>query len=217
MNDGSLYAPIFQKEDLVSGICRILLNLCWKNGFWDTTKWGEWDIWVGVLVAHNKRFTYFRNNHFEVGHKSKMEFWHNIGCGDRSLKKAYPELCSIIRLQEALIVDLLVLSNGILQWNVSIFKNVQDWEIDAFSKFYNLIYSTHTGGREREFKTRFLDVTPKKGGSTSAPPTKPWTCITKSYVQFKEMLSHCHRLALCMQRVRSPWTIDHLLLLVRLL
>lgn len=46
-------------------------------------------------------------------------------------------------MKEASIVDLLILSLGAPQWNVIFFRDVQDWEVDAFLEFYDLVYSIH--------------------------------------------------------------------------
>jgi len=46
--------------------------------------------------------------------------------GDQPLKEAFPVLFSIACRKEAWVVDNMMSSNGILQWNVSFVRLVQD-------------------------------------------------------------------------------------------
>jgi hypothetical protein len=45
-----------------------------------------------------EKFNFFR---FEVGVGSKVSFWHDLWCGDSSLKLCYPMLFSIARHKDA--------------------------------------------------------------------------------------------------------------------
>jgi hypothetical protein len=44
--------------------------------------------------------------------------WHDWWCGDRSLKQCFPVLFSIVRNKHAMVVDNLVVHNGVIQCNV---------------------------------------------------------------------------------------------------
>jgi len=38
-------------------------------------------------------------------------------------------------------VDNLLSSNGVIQWNVSFVRSVQDWEVDLVLEFFEVLYS----------------------------------------------------------------------------
>jgi hypothetical protein len=50
-----------------------------------------------------------------VGDGSHISFWHDWWCGDRSLKQCFPVLFSIVRNKDAMVVDNLVVHNGVIQ------------------------------------------------------------------------------------------------------
>jgi len=76
-----------------------------------------------------------------VGDGSKLRFWHDAWCGDQPLKEAFPKLFGIARSKEAWVVDNMLFSNGVIQWNVSFVKAVQDWEVDLEFAFFGVLYS----------------------------------------------------------------------------
>jgi hypothetical protein len=61
-----------------------------------------------------------------VGDGSQIRFWHDAWCGDQPLKKALPELLGIARCKKAWVVDNMMSSNGVIKWNVSFVRSVQD-------------------------------------------------------------------------------------------
>jgi hypothetical protein len=63
---------------------------------------------------------FLRYIRYEVGDRTKIRFWHHACCGDQPLKEAFPELFSIARCKEAWVVDNMLSSNGIIQWNESL-------------------------------------------------------------------------------------------------
>jgi hypothetical protein len=76
-----------------------------------------------------------------VGDGSKIIFWHDLWCGDTTLKEAFPALFSIARLTDAVVEDNLELSGDSLQWNVSFISEAHDWEVDVFASFFQLLHS----------------------------------------------------------------------------
>lgn len=77
-----------------------------------------------------------------MGNGYKIKFYHDVCCGDKTLKKAYPKFYGMARMKDASIVDLLIQSNITPQWNVTFFKDAQDLEVDPFLELYDLGYST---------------------------------------------------------------------------
>jgi hypothetical protein len=69
---------------------------------------------VGVW-KHIRRGWYKFHNfvRFEVGVGSHVSFWHDLWCGDRSLKQCFPVLFSIVRNKDARVANNLVVQNGV--------------------------------------------------------------------------------------------------------
>jgi hypothetical protein len=67
-----------------------------------------------------------------VGDGSKIRFWHDAWCGDQSLTEAFVKLFSIAHYKKLWAVDNMMSSNGVIQWNMSSVRLVQDWEIHTF-------------------------------------------------------------------------------------
>jgi hypothetical protein len=49
---------------------------------------------------------------FEVGDVSKIRFWHDLWCGDKAFKEAFPDLYSIACVKDASVAVHLELSSG---------------------------------------------------------------------------------------------------------
>jgi hypothetical protein len=71
-----------------------------------------------------------------VGDGSNICFWHDAWCGDQPLKKIFLELFSIAGCKEAWVGDNMSSTNGVIQWNVSFVRSVQDWEVDLVLAFF---------------------------------------------------------------------------------
>ena len=62
-------------------------------------------------------------------------------CGELSLKVAFPALCNIDCVKDALVATNMDYSSGSLKWNVSFACLAHDWEVDVLASFYFLLYS----------------------------------------------------------------------------
>lgn len=67
--------------------------------------------------------TYVANTNFIVGNIMKVKFWHNVWCGDRALKEVYLQVYGLARRKETSITDLLIITNGLPQLNVTFLKS----------------------------------------------------------------------------------------------
>jgi hypothetical protein len=82
-------------------------------------KRGFGDFWSGVWKDIRRGWDKFHNFvRFETGVGSKVSFWHDLWCVDRSLKLCYPVLFSIARHKDVRMADNLFVQDGVSQWNV---------------------------------------------------------------------------------------------------
>jgi hypothetical protein len=79
---------------------------------------------------------------FILGHESRIRFWHDVWCGEMTLKEAFSVLYGIARDKDALIVAHLLPGNGSLfQWDVSFIRAACSWEVEILASFFTLLYS----------------------------------------------------------------------------
>jgi hypothetical protein len=97
---------------------------------------------VGVWKHVRRRWGVFsRFIRFEVGDGSHISFWHDVWCGDHSLKDTFPGLFHIAQRKEARVMDNLQVSNGVMHWNVPFLRVVQDWEVEVVLASFGMLYS----------------------------------------------------------------------------
>ena len=63
---------------------------------------------------------------YEVGHGFRVKFWRDVWCGESSLYVFFPELSRISNDKEAYVANLMKFSNGVLHWDLSFVRDVQD-------------------------------------------------------------------------------------------
>jgi hypothetical protein len=62
----------------------------------------------------------------KVGDGARTKFWHDLWCGDRVLKEAFPILFGIARMKDASVVDNMEVLGSSIQWNVSFVREAHD-------------------------------------------------------------------------------------------
>jgi hypothetical protein len=212
-----------------------------KYGF----EWGGWhsvDIagphGVGLWRYISRGWRLFSSHtRFDPGDGSKIRFWDDVWCGEVILKEAFLGLYNIASAKDASIVDNMDFTGGTLQWNVSCFQLVYDWELEVLASFYTLLYS-HRMSREGEdkiwwvpsskgkFDVRlFYNILARKEAShfpwksiwrTKAPSRVAffaWTVVLRKILTYDNLrkmnLIVINRCCLC---TADGETIDHLLL-----
>jgi len=78
---------------------------------------------------------------YEIGNGSKVLFWHYVWCGEIPLKILFPELFLIARRKDAWVEDIMQRQNGIISWNILFARPVHDWEVEAVSRFFGILYN----------------------------------------------------------------------------
>ena len=80
---------------------------------------------------------------FDAGDGTRVKFWEAEWCRDCSLKVAFPELYSISRNKEFLVLEVMQFSDGWLHWNILFRCPPQDWEEASIDFFLDMLYSTN--------------------------------------------------------------------------
>jgi hypothetical protein len=101
-------------------------------GLWKFIRHG-WDKFSGLLK-------------FEVGDGTRIRFWDDVWCMDGTLKVAFPELYRIARAPVAFVGDNFQYQGVSFHWDVTFSRLAQDWELESFASFLELLYSTKVKG-----------------------------------------------------------------------
>ena len=67
---------------------------------------------------------------------TRIKFWHNLCCGDCTLKEAFLKLYSIHCNKESSIVEVMHLANQMLHWDILFSRAIQDWELELCLSFW---------------------------------------------------------------------------------
>ena len=76
-----------------------------------------------------------------VGDGTRISFWHDLWCGDSALNVAFPVLFGIACEKNASVAANMEMLGGSNQWNVSFTREAQDWELEVFASFLQVLHS----------------------------------------------------------------------------
>ena len=89
---------------------------------------------------------FFKSIILKVGNGNRIKFWHHLWCGDCTLRETFPELYYFSCNKDSYLVDVMSFPNQRLHWDLRFFREPQDWKMEQFDIFWNLIHSmTFTG------------------------------------------------------------------------
>ena len=84
---------------------------------------------------------FLKSIQFEVGVGNRIKFWHHVWCEGCTLQKAFPKLYSISCNKGSSIEDVMHFPNQRLHWDLHFSRDAQDWELEHFYTFLDLINS----------------------------------------------------------------------------
>ena len=79
--------------------------------------------------------------HFEVKDGSRVLFWHDVWCGDRSLKTQFPNLFRMARHKNAMVHDMIFWNGDVYHWNLTFVRSLNDWEEGSIYSLLALLAS----------------------------------------------------------------------------
>ena len=85
---------------------------------------------------------------FEVGNGTRIQFWDDVWCCKEPLKDMFPDFYCIACVKEATVTEHIQLRDAAVTWEVNFTRLAQDWELESFSSFLDLLYAAnikHTG------------------------------------------------------------------------
>ena len=83
---------------------------------------------------------------YDIGDGLRVKFWQDQWCGEIPLAVNYPKLFRICRDKEASVAELMKFTNGVFYWDLSFFRGVPDWELEAVTSFMDTINSSFVRG-----------------------------------------------------------------------
>jgi hypothetical protein len=123
----------------------------WKEALWRSVMVVKYDsMWEGwcskEVVGYGKPIgggggVSLDLSNMAMGDGSKFRCWHDLWCGDKTLKAAFLELFSITRCKEALVADYLQFSDDV-QISLGLGGGLQQFSFSSFLEFMDLCYSS---------------------------------------------------------------------------
>ena len=96
-------------------------DLCWWSKM-SSSSHGV-GFWKSILTERFKSLV-----HFEVKDGLRVSFWHDVWCGDRSLKTQFPSLFKMARYKNAMVHDVVSWNGDVYHWNLTFVRSLNNWE-----------------------------------------------------------------------------------------
>ena len=80
---------------------------------------------------------------FEVGDGTRIHFWDDVQCCEKPLKDVFLNLYRIACVKEATVAGQIQFMGEDVTWEVNFTLLAQDWELESFSSFLDLVYATN--------------------------------------------------------------------------
>jgi hypothetical protein len=120
--------------------------------------WGGWrsgvisgshgvGLWKFICMGWQNFRRFFK---YDPGEGSKIHFWEDVWCGDRTLKEEFPGLYNIASFKDASIADSMEYSSESIQWNIQFSRLIHDWEVGDLATFYKCLYEYKLRGEGRD-------------------------------------------------------------------
>jgi hypothetical protein len=117
----------FKYGSMRGGWCSKEVGGSFGAGVWKCIRRG-WD----AFPAHVR---------YEIGNGSKVLFWHDVWCGEILLKTLFSELFLIASGKDAWVEKNMQKQNDTILWNILFTRLVHDWEVEAVSRFFEMLYT----------------------------------------------------------------------------
>ena len=105
--------------------------------------WSLWCWWKNISRGWLSLSCYIL---YEIGDGSRLKFWRDWWYRETPFAVSYPELFRNFQDKEASVAELMRFNNGVLHWDVSFFRIVHDWELEALLSFMDTIYGSSVRG-----------------------------------------------------------------------
>ncbi|RVW74561.1 Copper-transporting ATPase PAA1, chloroplastic [Vitis vinifera] len=120
-----------------------------RLGFGWRTKEARRTFGVGVWRDILKESSWCWDNiEFKVGKGTKVSFWTDHWCGNEELAQTFPQLFELAVQRNASVNEMWDSSLGQGGWNIRLFRNLNDWELDALGELLQLLRDLRTSLEE---------------------------------------------------------------------
>ena len=112
---------------------------------------GVLDLLMVHMVLLGMAFFFSLYILYDIKDGSRVKFWQDRWRSETSLAANYLELFRFCRDKDASVAELIKSANGALFWDVSFFRGVHAWELEAMSGFMDTTYGSSYGSSVKGF------------------------------------------------------------------
>jgi hypothetical protein len=154
--------------------------------------WGGWSslsmrlphgvaLWRGIMNGWEIFVQFIQ---LRVGNGRRVKFWEHVWCGDKSLRDAFPSIYHLACDREASVSEYLQIVEGHIVWDIRLWREVLDREMETLMDLLSRVYGFHKIGegedeicwklsKKREFQVKSYYQALCGGGR----PVFPWKAI----------------------------------------